>query len=128
MADEADLDAPVAASTWSTKDESCWAPSAMSQVTETRAESVGVHDSVGKVVISSGPVSFVLLRAMVVGGAGGIGMSLESRSDDGVPELAARVVRASFPKGTSAIRIRDVLGALFTDEDFAGGLPGRGSW
>ncbi|WP_456340791.1 IS1182 family transposase, partial [Streptomyces mirabilis] len=53
-------------------------------------------------------------------------MSLESRSDDGVPELTARVVRASFPKGTLAIRIREVLGPLFTDEDFAGAFPDRG--
>ena len=53
-------------------------------------------------------------------------MSLESRSDDGVPELTARVVRASFPKGTLAIRIREALGVLFTDEDFAVAFPGRG--
>ncbi|WP_327576250.1 IS1182 family transposase [Streptomyces sp. NBC_00145] len=53
-------------------------------------------------------------------------MSLESRSDDGVPELTARVVRASFPKGTLAIRIREVLSTLFTDEDFAGAFPDRG--
>ena len=53
-------------------------------------------------------------------------MSLESRSDDGVPELTARVVRAAFPKGTLAIRIREVPGTLFTDEDFAGAFPDRG--
>ncbi|MFE2967376.1 IS1182 family transposase [Streptomyces sp. NPDC059340] len=53
-------------------------------------------------------------------------MSLESRSEDGVPELTARVVRASFPRGTLAIRIREVLGALFTDEDFAAAFPDRG--
>ena len=54
-------------------------------------------------------------------------MSLESRSDDGVPELTARVVRAAFPKGTLAMRIREVLGALFTDEDFARGLSRVGA-
>lgn len=53
-------------------------------------------------------------------------MSLESRSDDGVPELTGRVVRASFPKGTLAIRIREVLGAVFTDEDFAVAFPQQG--
>jgi transposase len=53
-------------------------------------------------------------------------MSLESRSDDGVPELTARVVRSSFPKGTLAIRIREALGVLFRDEDFAVAFPGRG--
>lgn len=53
-------------------------------------------------------------------------MSLEPRPDDGVPELTARVVRAAFPKGTLAIRVREALGPLFTDEDFAGAFPGRG--
>ncbi|MFG2520165.1 IS1182 family transposase [Streptomyces sp. NPDC048527] len=43
-----------------------------------------------------------------------------------MPELTARVVRASFPKGTLAIRVREVLGALFTDEDFAAAFPVRG--
>lgn len=53
-------------------------------------------------------------------------MSLESRSDGGVPELTDRVVRASFPKGILAIRVREVLGALFNDEDIAEAFPGRG--
>ncbi|MFF1604725.1 transposase, partial [Streptomyces mirabilis] len=43
-----------------------------------------------------------------------------------MPELTARVVRASFPRGTLAMRIREVLGALFTDEDFVAALPDRG--
>ena len=53
-------------------------------------------------------------------------MSLEPRSDDGVPEMTARVVRAAFPKGTLAVRIREALGPLFADEDFAAAFPGRG--
>jgi transposase len=53
-------------------------------------------------------------------------MSLEPRSDDGVPELTARVVRAAFPKGTLAIRIRETLGPLFGDEEFAAAFPRRG--
>ena len=53
-------------------------------------------------------------------------MSLEPRADDGVPELTARVARAAFPKGTLAIRVRDALGPLFTDADFAGAFPARG--
>ncbi len=53
-------------------------------------------------------------------------MSLEPRSDDGVPELTARVVRAAFPKGTLAIRIREALGPLFADEDFAAAFPRAG--
>jgi transposase len=53
-------------------------------------------------------------------------MSLESRRDVGVPDLTARVVRASFPKGTLAIRIREALGPLFEDESFAQAFPARG--
>lgn len=53
-------------------------------------------------------------------------MSLEPRADDGVPEVTARVVRAAFPKGTLAIRIREALGPLFADEDFAAAFPRRG--
>ena len=53
-------------------------------------------------------------------------MSLRPRSAGGVPELTARVVRASFPKGTLAIRIREVLGPLFEDEYFAEPFPVRG--
>jgi transposase len=58
---------------------------------------------------------------MIVGFVGwkGSGMSLQAWDDWGVPELTARVVRASFPKGTLAVRIRDVLGPVFTDEPFA---------
>ncbi|MCX5215477.1 transposase [Kitasatospora sp. NBC_00240] len=53
-------------------------------------------------------------------------MLLESRRDVGVPELTARVVRASFPKGTLAIRLREALGPLFEDESFAEAFPVRG--
>ena len=58
------------------------------------------------------------------GGRGG--MSLEPRPDDGVPEMTARVVRAAFPKGTLAVRIREALGPLLSDEDFAAAFPRRG--
>ncbi|MFE2093124.1 IS1182 family transposase [Streptomyces sp. NPDC059460] len=53
-------------------------------------------------------------------------MSLESRAGRGVPELTARVVRASFPKGTLAVRIREALGPLFEDGSFAEAFPRRG--
>jgi transposase len=53
-------------------------------------------------------------------------MSLEPRSDEGVPELTARMVRAAFPKGTLAIRIRGAPGPAFADEDFAAAFPGQG--
>ncbi|MFJ2582465.1 transposase [Kitasatospora aureofaciens] len=35
-------------------------------------------------------------------------------------------MRASFPKGTLAIRIREALGPLFGDESFAEAFPARG--
>ncbi|MFI6356404.1 IS1182 family transposase [Streptomyces sp. NPDC050743] len=53
-------------------------------------------------------------------------MSLEARDYRGVPELTARVVRASFPKGTLAVRIQEALGPLFEDESFAEAFPLRG--
>ncbi|MDX2661029.1 IS1182 family transposase [Streptomyces stelliscabiei] len=53
-------------------------------------------------------------------------MSLESRDDRGVPELTARVVRASFPKGTLTVRVREALGPLFEDEAFAEAFSARG--
>ncbi|MCX4793468.1 IS1182 family transposase [Streptomyces sp. NBC_01242] len=53
-------------------------------------------------------------------------MSLEPRADHGVPELTARVVRAAFPKGTMAVRIREALGPLFEDEAFAEAFAVRG--
>ena len=43
-----------------------------------------------------------------------------------VPEATARVARAAFPKGCLAIRIRDELGGLFQDADFAAAFPVRG--
>src|SRR5512142_89127 len=53
-------------------------------------------------------------------------MSLEAWNDRGVPELTARVVRASFPNGILAVRIRDALGPVFTDEQFAQAFPAAG--
>ncbi len=56
----------------------------------------------------------------------GFSVSLQSWDDRGVPELTARVVRASFPNGTLAIRVRDALGPVFTDEMFARAFPAGG--
>ena len=36
------------------------------------------------------------------------------------------MVRAAFPKGTLAVRIREALGPLLADEDFAAAFPRRG--
>lgn len=43
-----------------------------------------------------------------------------------VPVETVRVARAAFPKGSLAIRTRDELGVLFSDEQFAGLFPARG--
>lgn len=43
-----------------------------------------------------------------------------------VPAETVRVARAAFPKGSLAIRIRDELGPLFADGQFADLFPARG--
>lgn len=50
------------------------------------------------------------------------------RSDSGaeVPALTRDVARAAFPKGCLAMRIRDGLGPLFSDEDFKAAFGVRG--
>ena len=57
-------------------------------------------------------------------------MSLRPRPFGEVPAMTALVARAAFPQGALAIRIRDGLGPLFADEDFAGmfGARGRPGW
>src|ERR1700712_4215937 len=46
-------------------------------------------------------------------------MSLASQPILPVPELTARIARAAFPKGNLFLKMRDDLGTLFTDEQFA---------
>ncbi|MFD9211505.1 IS1182 family transposase [Streptomyces sioyaensis] len=53
-------------------------------------------------------------------------MSMQPKEPGGVPAETARVAKAAFPKGSLAIRLRDELGALFPDEQFAGLFPSRG--
>jgi len=43
-----------------------------------------------------------------------------------MPEDTARVAQAAFPKGTPYLLLRDELGVIFTDEDFADLFPQRG--
>jgi phosphoglycolate phosphatase-like HAD superfamily hydrolase len=42
-----------------------------------------------------------------------------------VPELTAAVAQAAFPKGCLAMRVRDELGVLFADEEFASAFGRR---
>ena len=53
-------------------------------------------------------------------------MSLQPRPTEPVPEETARVARAAFPKGHPYLLLRDELGPLFQDEDFADLYPRRG--
>lgn len=53
-------------------------------------------------------------------------MSLRAQGSVEVPVETARIARAAFPKGSLAIRLRDELGSVFTDEQFAGLFPTRG--
>src|SRR3954454_9906004 len=52
-------------------------------------------------------------------------MSMRPRDPGEIPVETVRVVRAAFPKGSLAIRVRDELGPLFRDEGFADLFPGR---
>lgn len=53
-------------------------------------------------------------------------MSMQPKEPDEIPAETVRVARAAFRKGSLAIRIRDELGSLFTDEQFADLFPARG--
>src|SRR5438270_7696565 len=53
-------------------------------------------------------------------------MSLKILPIPPVPEETARVARACFPRGTLVLQLRDALGALYHDEDFADLFPTRG--
>ena len=46
-------------------------------------------------------------------------MSLKPQPVCPVPQETARVARAAYPKGNLYMQMRDVLGTIFTDEDFA---------
>ena len=53
-------------------------------------------------------------------------MSLRPEPIRPVPEETARVAQAAFPKGTTYTRMRDELGVVWEDDDFAGLFPRRG--
>ena len=60
-------------------------------------------------------------------------MSLKPTPIQPVPEETARVARAAFRKGNPLLKLRDELGAIFADEDFADlfpklGQPGLPPW
>ncbi|MBZ9752873.1 transposase [Deinococcus sp. HMF7604] len=51
---------------------------------------------------------------------------LRSESLAPIPEETARVARLAFPKGNLYLRLRDELGVLYADEEFAALFPTRG--
>ena len=53
-------------------------------------------------------------------------MTMWPRSDHAIPAGTAQVARKAFPKGCLATRIRDALGELFEDVEFAGLFATRG--
>ena len=53
-------------------------------------------------------------------------MTMWPRSSRATPVMTAEVARAAFPKGCLAIRVRDALGELFEDAQFAGLFAVRG--
>jgi len=60
-------------------------------------------------------------------------MSLKPTPIEPVPEATARIAKAAFRKGNPLLKLRDELGAIFRDEDFADlfpklGQPGLPPW
>src|SRR6266567_3103660 len=53
-------------------------------------------------------------------------MSLHPEQIGAVPEETARVAKACFPKGNRYIRLRDSLGTIFDDHEFADLFPRQG--
>ena len=53
-------------------------------------------------------------------------MSLQPSSVSLVPETTAQVAHAAFPDGNPYLQLRDQLGTLFIDTDFADLYPRRG--
>jgi len=53
-------------------------------------------------------------------------MSLHAQPLEPIPDLTGRIAQASFPKGTLAMHLRDALGPIYEDADFAHLFPRRG--
>src|SRR5947209_13064205 len=53
-------------------------------------------------------------------------MSLHDQPPEAIPELTRRIARTSFPKGSQAMHLRDALGPMYQDVDFAQLFPERG--
>src|SRR4051812_18715034 len=74
----------------------------------------------------AGPTGRSISRGSVPGPPRRPAMSLKPTPIDPVPEETARVARAAFRKGNPLLKLRDELGAIFADADFADLFPKRG--
>ena len=52
--------------------------------------------------------------------------SLHAQSLEPIPDLTSRIAHASFPQGTLAMDLRDALGPIYEDANFAHLFPKRG--
>ena len=53
-------------------------------------------------------------------------MSFKPQPISPVPEETARIARAAYPKGNIYMQLRDTLGTIYEDEQFADLFPQRG--
>ena len=53
-------------------------------------------------------------------------MSLHPEKIGAIAEETARIAKACFPKGNRSIRLRETLGTIFEDSEFADLLRARG--
>jgi transposase len=53
-------------------------------------------------------------------------MSLKAQAICPVPQETTRIARVAYPKGNVYMQMRDVLGSIYTDEDFAALFPKEG--
>src|SRR5215471_6548590 len=53
-------------------------------------------------------------------------MSLKPQAICPVPQETVRVARAAYPKGNLYLQMREVLGSIYADEDFADLFPKEG--
>ena len=54
-------------------------------------------------------------------------MSLHASLGYVIPDETARIARAAFPKGNPYLRMRDTLGPIYTNSDFADLFPNDGA-
>ncbi|MBD3008224.1 transposase [Streptomyces sp. 5-10] len=83
----------------------------------------------GELVVFSGGFGCGRARLAGAGRFGGrevAAVAMGSVSGQAIPPLTVRMARASNPRGTVAMWVRDRLDELFVDEDFADWLPADG--